>query len=139
MAKVDQIEVEKYIQDIQSWIIDRVPESLIIKKIVDNGWGTKRFANKLIKEAVSRWTAMEEASLATRRKLAVVRLQLLARSLKKEWFGTPVGIKAILDIEKDINKLEGNYSPEKVEHGFDGNTLMDNNVNIIVTRTKSSS
>lgn len=136
MAKRKATEYERELQlhDVQHWIADRVPESMICDRVVKEGWGTKAYAKSLIKEALARWVDDSKSDIETRRKMSVIRLQLLSRTLKPEWKGTPAGVRALLEIEKDINKLEGNYSPDKVEHGFDGNTLMDNPINIIIRK-----
>ncbi len=124
MGKISKIEYDKRIFAVQGWIIEGIQPALIIKQIIDNGWCQKRQAERYLREARKRWLDVPEADLEDKRKLKVNELQQLKRTLKERFKGTPSGIRAVLEIEKQIIILEKLKPAKQVEvSGKDGNPI----------------
>ncbi|MDI9256334.1 hypothetical protein [Flavobacterium sedimenticola] len=115
MSKQDRatkIEKEKRIFIVQGWIIEGVQDHLIVKNIVER-WGlTVRQAQRYVKDAYENWKEIEGVKVSMKRTLKIARYKQLIKSLKDEYKGTPAGIRAIAEVEKRIDLLEG-LEPDK--------------------------
>lgn len=129
MGLISKLEYEKRIRIVQEWILEDFPVG-DIKSNMDAKWGiSERQAQRYIKEARKRWVADEDILIAHKRKLRVLKLQKLSRSLKDHYKGTPEGIKALLAVEKEIISLEALRQPIKLEHsGANGKPIQTENV-----------
>ncbi|MGV3695514.1 hypothetical protein [Flavobacterium sp.] len=108
------IEKETRLFTIQSWILDGVPDRLIVKQITQT-WGLDvRQAQRYVKEAFASWKKIEGVNLDMKRELKIAKLKQDARSLKPEYKGTPAGLRAVNEIEKEITKLEGLELPKQI-------------------------
>lgn len=105
--KTGQIEYQKRLFTVQGWIIQGIPSSFIIKKVVQNGWCNDRNAKHLLKKAKAQWAEIPESDLKEKRMIKLVQLEHMKLDLKPEYKGTPAGIQALMMIEKEIIKLEG--------------------------------
>ncbi|UYW01784.1 hypothetical protein K5I29_02340 [Flavobacterium agricola] len=111
-----KIETEKRVFTIQGWIINGVQDYLILKNIEDQ-WGVgRRQAKNLLRKAYEIWHEDQEATVEQKRALRIAELKQLARSLKDSYKGTPNGITALMQIHKEINKLEALYPPNRIVH-----------------------
>jgi hypothetical protein len=112
----DKVEYEKRMFAIQAWMIDGVPSSLIVKQIQDKGWSkSDRHSEILVQKARARWIKFEDENILDKRKMKVQRLMNMIRGMSSSDKTSPTGIRAILQVEKEINKLEGLYfDPDKV-------------------------
>ena len=107
MAKTNQTTYQQRVFTVQLWIIEGIPSSLIIKKIIENGWCEERQAKRLLQKARDEWTKIADADMEQRRKIKIIELQQIKRGLKEQYKGTPAGIHAIMVVEKEIIRLEG--------------------------------
>lgn len=108
-----KIETEKRVFTIQGWIINGVPDYLILKNIEQQYGVSRRQSKNLLNRAYESWRKEEESSLEQKRSLRIAELKQDARSLKESYKGTPQGMAAVNRIKKEINKLEGLY-PDRV-------------------------
>lgn len=132
MQKSDHVEYEKRIRIVQEWILEDWPSCDIVQQ-VNSKWGVEeRQAKRYLAEARKRWVALEDHVLASKRKLKIESLKKLKRSLQAKFVGTPNGIQAILNVEKEIIKLEALAPPKKLEiYGKDGQPIQTESKNDI--------
>lgn len=115
MPKCDKIEKEKRIRIVQEWILDEYPYVDMVQQITTK-WGINdRQAKKYIREARERWSENEQALIDQKLRLKVESLRKLKRSLNDKYKGTPNGILAILQVEKEISKLLNLYPAKQVQ------------------------
>ena len=112
--RVSKVTKEKRILTVQGWIIDGVQEDFM-RKQMRNEWGiSTRQAKRYIADAYKSWKTDAEIDMETRRQAKIAELQQLKRSLKKDYKGTPAGIRPIMAVEKQIIRLEP-YSVKRVD------------------------
>lgn len=134
--KIDKIEKDKRIRIVMEWILEDWPSNDIVAQIVSK-WGlSERHAKRYIAEARAAWTKNEDQKVEHQRKLKIESLKKLKRSLKDQHKGTPLGIRAILAVEREIIKLQGLNPATKVEiTGKNGKPIQTENVNVSVSLT----
>lgn len=116
MAKSDSVEYEKRIRIVQEWLIDDWA-TVDIKAEIKRRWELSDVqARKYIYKARDRWEEREDEKLEKKRRRKVESLKKLKRTLKPEYVGTPKGINATLNVDKEINKLEDLYPALKMEN-----------------------
>lgn len=116
MPKADKIEYEKRVRIVQEWILEDWPSCDIVAQILQKKWvTTDRQAKTYLAVARSRWVGEEEVIVANKRRIKIQSLRKLKRSLNDRYKGTPAGIHVVLEVEKEIIKLEGLPLPKKVE------------------------
>jgi hypothetical protein len=109
-----KIETEKRVFTIQGWVINGVQDYLILKNI-EQEWGVSRRQSKnLLQKAYKIWHEDQEATVEQKRALRIAELKQNIRSMKDQYKGTPQGMTAVNQIQKEINKLEGIYPVRKV-------------------------
>ena len=114
---------EKRLFTIQGWILEGVPDRLIVKQIFAV-WGIGvRQAQRYIQEAYSSWAKIEGVSIEMKRELKIAKLKQDIRSLRPEFRGTPAGLRAVTLIEKEIIKLEGLELPRQIDITTKGKSL----------------
>ena len=113
--KCTAIEKSNRLFTIQGWILDGVPDRLIIKQIVQTWNLSVRQSERYIKDAYSDWAKVEGVSIEMKRELKIAELKQLKRSLSNQHKGSPAGITAIIAVEKEIIKLEGIERPKQLE------------------------
>jgi hypothetical protein len=125
MAKQRATAIEKNnrLFTIQGWILEGVPDRLIVKQIIQVWPIDLRQAERYIKEAYSNWSKIEGVDIDMKRELKIAELKQLKRSLSQEYKGTPAGIRAIMMIEKEIIKLEGIQLPKHIDITTKGESL----------------
>ena len=112
-------ETERRVFIIQGWIINGVPDYLILKNIQnqfqnkDGNYLSRRQAKVLLQKAYSIWQQEQEATIDQKRALKIARLQQEIRSMDEKYKNTPQGMAVKLSYEKEINKLEALY-PVKI-------------------------
>lgn len=111
-VRATNIEKEKRIFMIQSWIIDGVQDRLIVRQATSMWNVDIRQAQRYVAEAYQSWKRIEGVNLEMKKELKIAELKQIKRSLKEEYKGTPAGIQAIILVEKEIIKLEG-LEPDK--------------------------
>ena len=115
MPKTSKVILEKRIFTVQGWLIDAVPDYLILKQIIDNWNLSRRQARRYLDDAYKRWNVETDATTDYKRQRAIARLQNEIRTMDEKFKNTPAGKATILRYEKEINKLEGLYRPKKVQ------------------------
>jgi hypothetical protein len=109
-----KLETEKRVFTIQGWVINGVQDYLILKNI-EQEWGVcRRQSKNLLQKAYKIWHEDQEATVEQKRALRVAELKQNIRSMKDQYKGTPQGMTAVNQIQKEINKLEGIYPVHKV-------------------------
>ncbi len=127
MSKASNIEVEKRIFTIQGWIIDGVQDYLIIKQATTQWNISSRQAKRYLKNAYENWRADESLTVEDKRAAKIAELKQLKRSLQEQYKGTPGGISAIMNIEKEIIKLEGILPPRRLQLSGDSENPLELN------------
>lgn len=130
MAKTTKVDRQQQLFAVQLWIIEGIPSSMIVKTIVDNKWCEERQAERLLEKAREEWTKIADASIEQKRKLKIIELQHIKRSLKEQYKGTPSGIHAIMVVEKEIIRLERLAVDPKVS--INNNILTEQNCKVTV-------
>lgn len=111
-------ETERRVFTIQGWIINGVPDYLILKNIQnqfqnkDGNYLSRRQAKVLLQKAYSIWHEEQEATIEQKRTFRIAELKQDIRNMKEEFKGTPKGMAVINAIKKEITKLEGLYIPK---------------------------
>lgn len=114
-----KLETKNRVFTIQGWIINGVPDYLILKNIQNqfkNGAGQYlglRQAKNLLQKAYSLWEESEEATIEQKRALRIAELKQDIRSMKDIYKGTPQGMSVVNSIKKEISKLEALYPAKK--------------------------
>ncbi|OCB77964.1 hypothetical protein [Flavobacterium crassostreae] len=112
--KSTKLETEKRVFTIQGWIINGIQDYLILKNI-EQEWGVGRRQSKnLLQKAYKIWHEDQEATIEQKRALRIAELKQNIRSMKDQFKGTPQGMTAVNQIQKEINKLEGLYPVHRV-------------------------
>ena len=113
-SRSTKLETEKRVFTIQGWVINGVQDYLILKNI-EQEWGVcRRQSKNLLQKAYKIWHEDQEATVEQKRALRVAELKQNIRSMKDQYKGTPQGMTAVNQIQKEINKLEGIYPVHKV-------------------------
>jgi hypothetical protein len=117
MAKQRATAIEKNnrLFTIQGWILEGVPDRLIVKQVLQLWPIDIRQAERYVKEAYSSWSQIQGISIQMKRDLKIAELKQLKRSLGQQHKGSPAGISAIMLVEKEIIKLEGIVLPKYIE------------------------
>ncbi|WP_445453104.1 hypothetical protein [Flavobacterium sp. 25HG05S-40] len=122
-AKATKIETERRVFIIQGWIINGVPDYLILKQCEQQFKnqtkdGEKpiglRQAKNLLAKAYEIWHENQVADVEQKRALAIAGLKQDIRNMKDEFKGTPRGMAVINNIKKEIHKLEALHPAKKV-------------------------
>lgn len=106
----DDLEYERRVLEIQNWITQGMPYSLIIRRIVvDNDWCNTRNAKEMAKKAKAAW--LNEAKKDLEREIAIQidQLQYIKLGMAPEYRKTPAGIQTLLMVEKEIIRLKRLY------------------------------
>ncbi len=132
MPKDDKFNKEVKIRAVQEWLIEDWPSQDIVTNMMQK-WGLgERQARRHIKMARERWTGQEKVIVDHKRKLKIESLKKLKRSLHDRFKGTPAGIKAVLQVEKEIIALDGLRAPIKLEHsGPNGQPIQTENTQVL--------
>jgi hypothetical protein len=126
--RASKLETEKRVFTIQGWIINGIQDYLILKNI-EQEWGVcRRQSKNLLQKAYKIWHEDQEATIEQKRALRIAELKQNIRSMKEQYRGTPQGMTAINQIQKEINKLEGIYPSRKIMlQGDEDKPLVINN------------
>jgi polyhydroxyalkanoate synthesis regulator phasin len=117
--KVTKVMKEQRIFTVQSWLIDAVPNALIIKQIINNWELSRRQAIRYLDEAFKEWNTETAATIEEKRQTRIAWLQNEVRSIDPKFKNTPQGKRTLLAFAKEISKLEALYPPKKIEHSND--------------------
>lgn len=117
--KVTKEMKEQRIFTVQSWIIDAVPNALIIKQIISKWDLSRRQAVRYLDEAYREWNTETAASIEDKRQTRIAWLQNEIRTIDPKYKNTPQGKRTLLAYAKEISKLEALYPPKKIEHSND--------------------
>lgn len=117
--KVTKVMKEQRIFTVQGWLIDAVPNALIIKQITENWNLSRRQAIRYLDEAFKEWNTETAATVEEKRQTRIAWLQNEIRSLDPKFKNTPQGKRTLLAFAKEISKLEALYPPKKIEHSND--------------------
>jgi hypothetical protein len=104
-----KLETEKRVFTIQGWIINGVPDYLILKNIEQQYSVCRKQSKNLLKKAYTIWHEDQEATIDQKRALRIAELKQIARSMSEADKKTPKGISSLMSVHKEINKLEGLY------------------------------
>ncbi len=130
--KATNVVKEKRIFTVQGWIIDSVPDALIIQNIKNNWDLTRRQALRYLDEAYKRWNTESEATIEEKRQTRIAWLKNELRTMDEKYKNTPAGKRVVLAYSKELSKLEGLYFPKQIQHSGD----KENPVNVKVVSTK---
>lgn len=107
MPPITKVEHEKRLRQVQEWLIDDWPSCDIIAQCVQKWALSERQAKRYIKSANETWVEVESEKLNAKRSRRINSLKKIKRSLKGDYIGTPAGMRALLQIEKELIRLEG--------------------------------
>lgn len=123
-AKATKIETERRVFIIQGWIINGVPDYLILKQcqqqfknpIKDGGEKAieLRQAKNLLSKAYEVWHENQVADVDQKRAMRIAELKQDILSMKEEYKGTPKGMAVVNNIKKEISKLEALYPSKRI-------------------------
>lgn len=119
-VRSSKLETEKRVFTIQGWIINGVPDYLILKNIEqqfknkDGNFLSRRQSKVLLQKAYSIWHEEQEATVEQRRALKIAELKQDVRSMDAKFKNTPQGMAVLLNYKKEINKLEAIYPVTKI-------------------------
>lgn len=104
---------EQRIFTVQSWIIQGVPDTLILKQAKDQ-WGIGlRQAKNYLAKAYSDWRESAAASIEEERQAEIGKLQQQKRLMSPEFRNTPAGLRVMLQYDIQIQKLKGVIPPKQ--------------------------
>jgi hypothetical protein len=104
--KIDKIEKEKRIRTVMEWILDDHATHVILRQISKTYGVSDRQAKRYLRIARERWTEEEQLKIDKKKRIKIQQLIKLKRSLKTDYLGTPMGMRAVLAIEKQIIQLD---------------------------------
>ncbi len=113
------IEKGKRLFTIQGWILDGVPDRLIVKQILQQWDIDIRQAERYVKEAYVKWSKIDGVTIENKRQMKIAEYQQRKRNIEPRFKNTPEGIRALNDIDKMIDKLEGLELAKKIQIGGD--------------------
>lgn len=121
-SRSSKLETEKRVFTIQGWIINGVPDYLILKNIEqhqdflnkDGEYIKRRQAKVLLQKAYKVWHEEQEATVEQKRSLRIAELKQDVRSMDAKLKNTPQGMAVLLNYKKEINKLEAIYPVTKI-------------------------
>lgn len=122
-------EIDRRIFTMQGWIIDGVQEFLIKKQAVTQ-WGVSfKTAKRYMKKAFDGIKPELERTIEEKRAGKIAELEQRKRTMDVKFKNTPLGIRALNDIDKMIIKLEQMEPPRRVQlQGDPDNPLEVNQV-----------
>lgn len=133
-VRSSKLETEKRVFTIQGWIINGVPDYLILKNIEqqfknkDGEYIKRRQSKVLLQKAYKIWHEEQQATIEQKRALKIAKLKQDIRSMASEFKNTPQGMAVLLNYEKEINKLEALYpTPKLIIQGDKDNPLVISN------------
>jgi len=104
-----KLETEKRVFTIQGWIINGVPDYLILKNIEQQYAVCRRQSKNLLQKAYKIWHEEQQSTIEQKRSLRIAELKQDIRSMKEIHKGTPQGMSVVNSIKKEISKLEALY------------------------------
>jgi len=119
-SRSSKLETEKRVFTIQGWIINGVPDYLILKNIEqqfmnkDGEYIKRRQSKVLLQKAYKIWHDEQEATVEQKRSLKIAELKQDVRSMDAKFKNTPQGMAVLLNYKKEINKLEAIYPVTKI-------------------------
>ncbi|MFV5697759.1 hypothetical protein ACM55H_05270 [Flavobacterium sp. ZT3R17] len=119
-VRSSKLETEKRVFTIQGWIINGVPDYLILKNIEqqfvnkDGEYIKRRQSKVLLQKAYKIWHEEQEATVEQKRSLKIAELKQDVRSMDAKFKNTPQGMAVLLNYKKEINKLEAIYPVTKI-------------------------
>lgn len=119
-VRSSKLETEKRVFTIQGWIINGVPDYLILKNIEqqfknkDGNFLSRRQSKVLLQKAYKIWHEEQEATVEQRRALKIAELKQDVRSMDAKFKNTPQGMAVLLNYKKEINKLEAIYPVTRI-------------------------
>lgn len=120
-ARASKIETEKRVFIIQGWVINGVPDYLILKNIEQQfkdktGIAVgRRQAKNLLNKAYENWQREEASTIEQKRIMRIAELKQDVRNMKDEYKGTPRGMSVVNSIKKEISKLESLYPARTIK------------------------
>lgn len=109
------IEKNNRLFTIQGWILDGVPDRLIVKQISPLWKLSVRQSERYIKEAYAEFSKIQGVSIDMKREMKIAEYQQRKRNMDERYKHTPDGIRALNDIDRMIDKLMGLELPKKVQ------------------------
>lgn len=118
-VRSSKLETDKRVFTIQGWIINGVPDYLILKNIEqqfqnkDGIFLSRSQSKKLLQKAYKIWHEDQDATVEQKRSLKIAELKQDVRSMDAKFKNTPQGMAVLLNYKKEINKLEAIYPTPK--------------------------
>lgn len=127
LERATKEELERRIFTVQGWIIDGVQEFLI-KKQCTTQWNISfRTAKRYVKEAFDGIKPELERTIEEKRAGKIAELEQRKRTMDEKFKKTPLGIRALNDIDKMIIKLEALEPPRRVQLSTDPDNPLELN------------
>lgn len=121
--KSTAIEKEKRLLTIYGWLLEGVPDRLIVQQILQTYPIGIRQAERYVVQAYEKYKKIDGIEIERKRDIAIAGLQQDIRSLRPEFKGTPAGLRAVNAIKKEIAKLEGIELPKQLDFTTKGESL----------------
>lgn len=144
-VRSSKLETEKRVFTIQGWIINGVPDYLILKNIEqqfvnkDGEYIKRRQSKVLLQKAYKIWHDEQEATVEQKRSLKIAELKQDVRSMDAKFKNTPQGMAVLLNYKKEINKLEAIYPVTKIMiQGDKDNPISISDVSVGFTEEKKA-
>lgn len=118
-TRVSSLEKEKRIQNVMDWIIAGTPDYKLRKKIKDTFKVEKRQADRYIKDAMERWKPATLDILEQKRNARIDELKETLTKMSAADKKSPMGIRTILAVKKELSKLENLYPAKRLIHSND--------------------
>ncbi len=131
--KSDDIKKDQRVRIVVEWLLDDWSAKDIIAQVVSK-WGVSdRQAKRYIADARKQYITNKQEAIDIKRRQKVEQLKRDKRKIRQEYIGTPAGMKALLEIDKEINKLEALYPAVKLEiSGKDGTPIQTETTHKVV-------
>jgi hypothetical protein len=121
--KSTAIEIDKRLFTIYGWLLEGVPDRLIVQQILQTYPIGIRQAERYVVDAYKKYKKIEGINIEAKREIAIAGLKQDIRSLRPEFKGTPAGLRAVNAIKKEITKLEGIELPKHIDITTKGESL----------------
>ncbi len=112
MAKFSKTVVQEQLSEVNDLLCRRIPVAKIKSDLAPKWDTTRRYIGNLIRACNQEAEDSGKEGRSTRRAKSVARL---ARWQRKGLEGDSPDLRLALDLEKEVNKLQGNYEPDKSE------------------------
>lgn len=128
-------ELDIRVLTVQGWIINGVQDFLIKKQAVTQ-WGVSfKTAKRYLKLAFDELKPDLEKTVEVERSAMIAKLEERARTMEEKFKKTPLGIRALNDIDKMIIRLKAIEPPKKIQLQGDDEKPIHHKVQVTIVST----